>query len=338
MMDASLRFGIIGTGSIAGAIAPAIRETAGTRLTAVASRTREGAEAFAREHGAPRVFDSYRDLLAWEEVDAVYVATPTAVREEICVEAAQRGKHVLADKPFADLPSLRRIIAACRRAGVAFMDATHFTHHPRTHLLRSELVERIGRPHSIHTCFHFPNPDRTNIRYDPQKEPTGAIGDMAWYSMRAIVEYMPAADLLHTQTFVQRDEQTGAIVRGTGVLLFSNGMTSTWDAGYTCGAMVMDLSILGERGKIQMDDFILDWSQGFFAGKPGTPVEFVQRNGVMTPDQFAHVHAPSPRPQNRLMIANFAALAHNPSGQALEASIARSERTQALVDAICPQS
>lgn len=36
--------------------------------------------------------------------------------------------------------------------------------------------------------FYFPFSDRENIRFDPTDEPMGAVGDMAWYSMRAVVE------------------------------------------------------------------------------------------------------------------------------------------------------
>ena len=50
------------------------------------------------------------------------------------------------------------------------------------------LAELIGFPRSLHTMFYFPFSDRENIRFDPTDEPMGAVGDMAWYSMRAVVE------------------------------------------------------------------------------------------------------------------------------------------------------
>jgi predicted dehydrogenase len=58
--------------------------------------------------------------------------------------AAASGKHVLGEKPFANLPSLRRITAACRKKGVGFMDGTHFVHHPRTAHIKNTLREKIG--------------------------------------------------------------------------------------------------------------------------------------------------------------------------------------------------
>ncbi|HEU5138015.1 MAG TPA: Gfo/Idh/MocA family oxidoreductase [Steroidobacteraceae bacterium] len=72
-------------------------------------------------HGIPGAFGSWSEMLASNTVDAVYVATPTSVREEVCLLAAANGKHVLGEKPFANLPSLRRITSACRKNGVGFM-------------------------------------------------------------------------------------------------------------------------------------------------------------------------------------------------------------------------
>ena len=143
-MSSPLRIGVVGCGFIADVIAHAIAEADGAVLVAAASRRRETAEAFAGKHGAGRVFDRWEDLVASPDVDAVYVATPTVLREVVSVAAARKRKHVLADKPFQSLQSVHAITAACGLAGVAFLDATHFTHHPRTAQLKRERAERIG--------------------------------------------------------------------------------------------------------------------------------------------------------------------------------------------------
>jgi len=101
-----LRLGIVGSGLIAGVTARAIAAAEGCELAAVSARRREVAAAFAAEHGIAAAFDDWRALVASPAIDAVYVATPTAPREAICLLAAQHGKHVLAEKPFASLASL----------------------------------------------------------------------------------------------------------------------------------------------------------------------------------------------------------------------------------------
>ncbi|MBL8968336.1 MAG: Gfo/Idh/MocA family oxidoreductase [Spirochaetaceae bacterium] len=333
-MDRGLRFGIVGAGYIAEVVAKALDAAEGATLAGVASRRRPGAEELAARHAGARVFDSWEALLASDGVDAVYVATPTAAREEICVAAARKGKHVLAEKPFADLPSYRRIADACRGARVAFMDATHFVHHPRTALLKRELGGRIGRIRAIDTRFFFPSADRSNIRYDPAKEPTGAIGDMAWYSMRSVAEFAPPdARLVGASGFARRDPVTGAVVRGAGTLRLSDGSISAWNVGYDVGSCVMDLCLLGERGAVTLDDFVLDWASGFKPASPGFEVGFAQRVGPVGPAGFERVRTHASRPQIVAMVEDFAALARDPSGPAAEECRLAGERTQALLDA-----
>jgi len=334
-MSAPLRLGIVGTGFIADVIATALRETDAVRLAAVASRRVETASAFAARHGCVPVLGTWEELLADNGIDAVYVSTPTVAREAICVAAAKRGRHVLGDKPFRSLASLRAITTACTENGVAFLDATHFTHHPRTHQVRRELPERTGRLEAIRTSFFFPSADRGNIRLQPDKEPTGAIGDMAWYSMRAVAEYAPGNPaVVRSHGVARRDPVTGAFIRGAGVLQFADGLTATWDAGYTVGACLMDLDLMGEKGVIQVDDFVLDWSGGFLVPDHSRPVGFTQRAGLASPSGFVRVETPSPTRQAVRMLENFAELSRVPKGEGVKASIRLSERTQDLVDTI----
>lgn len=329
----TINLGIVGSGYIAGVIAEALREVPNVHLAAVASRNRANADAFASRYNVGRVFASWQELIASDEVDAVYVATPTDVREEIAVAAAQHGKHILGDKPFASLASLRAIIAACRANDVAFMDATHFTHHPRTAQIRSEMPSRVGTPSVIRSAFFFPNSDRDNIRFNPQKEPTGAFGDMAWYTMRAVVEFTPDdAELVDCSGYMARDSVTGAVVRASGVLRLTNGTISTWDVGFTVGNLVMDLDILGEKGVISLDDYVLDWESVPPLPPSGYPITYTVRSGIVAPSKFATVATPAVPPQASRMMANFAAICAAPGSLAAEASIRRAERTQALLD------
>ncbi len=336
-MNSKIRFGIVGAGHIADVVANALRESKAT-LVAVASRRIESADAFADKHGGLEVFESWKDLVVWPGLDAVYVATPTSAREDICLAAAQSKKHVLAEKPFADLTSLEKITGTCRANGVAFMDATHFVHHPRTRQLKQEIEERIGKVQAIYTSFFFPSTDRSNIRLNPEKEPTGAIGDMAWYSMRAVIEFVTAdASVVSTSGYFQRDGFTDAIIRGAGVLLMSDGCTSTWDVGYNTGAFVMDLNLYGHQGMISLDDFVLDWADGFAINIPGYPVGFTQRAGIVNPTKFNRVTTPSHLPQVVHMINNFVELTADPASQKAEASARISEHTQGLLDAVWEQ-
>ncbi len=337
-MPRALRYGIVGAGFIGGIIARAIADAPSAELVAVASRRQERAAVLAAQYPRARVFDSWQDLVAWDGLDAVYVATPTAVREVISVAAAQHGKHVLADKPFASLESLQAITAACNASGVAFMDATHFVHHPRTRQIKHERAARIGTLRAINSTFHFPSPDRGNIRYDPHQEPMGAFGDMVWYSLRAVTEFMtPGARLLNAYGIAEHDPVTGAVVRSAGILILSDGCSATWEGGYNVGACHMDLQLLGDHGTISLDDFVLDWAGGFFPPMPGYPVGFIQRSGGATPAEARRILTPGEPRQAVQMVEAFTHLAANPAGTDAVASIQISETTQDMLDRIWAQ-
>ncbi len=334
-MSEPLRIGIVGAGFIAGVIAAAIRDTPRARTAAVASRTRASAERLAADHGIPRVFDHWEDLVASGACDAVYVATPTVAREEICLAAARAGLHVLGDKPFASAESVRRIGEACLAAGVAFLDATHFVHHPRHRLLKETFLDRIGAARAIHTSFFFPNDDPANIRFRPEYEPTGAVGDMAWYSMRAVVEFTPdSARFERGLGFLVRHPQTRGVIRTSGVLRLDDGTHSVWEAGYDTGSCVQDLAVQGETGMLQQHDFVLDWAGGFGFPDPNHRVHFVQRNGPATPKDWKTTETPAEPRQAVRLVESFAALAAAPTRAAVETSIRATHRTQELVDAI----
>jgi len=85
---------------------------------------------------------------------------------------------------------------------------------------------------------------------------------------------------------------------------------------------------------ITLDDFVLDWAQGFAVADPSLVPAFTQRSGVTNPRGFARVEVPSAVRQSVLLVRAFARLARSPWGDAHEASVADSERTQGLVDGI----
>ncbi|MBT4147005.1 MAG: Gfo/Idh/MocA family oxidoreductase, partial [Gammaproteobacteria bacterium] len=255
-----LRIGIIGSGFIAGVVADAAKNTPLMSVSAVCSRLESSASAFAAQYDIEHVVESWQQLISSDEIDAVYVATPTNVREEISVAAASAGKHIFAEKPFASEASLANIINAARDNKVAFMDATHFSHNPRTDEIKRTMIEEIGPPKLLRTTFYYPFDDRNNIRFDPAKEPLAAVGDLAWYNMRAIVEFLGTdTEIEHITTYAEKDQQTGIIIRGSGAINFKDGKMSSFDFGFNGGVILMDLDIIGDKGMFRLDDFVLDW-------------------------------------------------------------------------------
>jgi predicted dehydrogenase len=294
---------------IAGVVANAIAAATNAKLTAVSSRRIENARRFTAEREGVAAVQGIDGLLSRSDVDAVYIATPTVAKEDIALAAIAAGRHVLVDKPFADHSSGLRMTQAAAKAGVVFMDATHFVHHPRTAAIRNASAEKIGSPRSLHTTFYFPFADRDNIRFDPQQEPMTALGDMAWYSMRAVVEYLrPSGRITKAVTAAELDPSTPAVVRASGLIAFDGGQVSTFDVGYTASTIIMDLQLLGTSGVIGMDDFVLDWANSFAFKNPEIKAGYVHRTGMATRKDATFVATPSDTPQDVAMIEDFALL------------------------------
>ncbi len=331
-------FGIVGTGMIATAIADAIEASAKARLAAVSSRTLARAEAFVAGRPGTRAVAGLAGLLTGDDVAAVYVATPTTAKEDCALAAIAAGKHVLVDKPFMDAPSVERMARAAATRGLVFMDATHFVHHPRRAAVRAALAERVGTPRVLHSVFYTGLKDRSNIRFDPAREPTGALGDLGWYCMRAIVEYLqPQGAVLAAEAACRRDPETGAVAQVAGMIGFESGDGASFGAGFQSGTMVDELSLIGPEGVLQMNDFVMNWTNSFGRQARDVPTGYTLRSGAMTPKDIAFVETPSETPQQVLMIETFADLAQSGGRRARADYAAAAAATQRYLDLVWTQ-
>ena len=111
-----LRFGLIGAGNIARTHAAALAASDRARLSAVAGG--DAASELAEAAGA-RLHEDPFELIKDPDVDAILVCTPSGVRRDYTVAAAEAGKHVLVEKPIeVNAERAREMIEACDRHGV----------------------------------------------------------------------------------------------------------------------------------------------------------------------------------------------------------------------------
>ncbi|MCH5253456.1 MAG: Gfo/Idh/MocA family oxidoreductase [Lachnospiraceae bacterium] len=95
-----MKIGILGAGHIAGTLAYTMQNLNEAECYAVASRSLEKAKEFASRYGFEKAYGSYEKMLADENVELVYIATPHSHHYrhmKLCIEA---GKHILCEKAF----------------------------------------------------------------------------------------------------------------------------------------------------------------------------------------------------------------------------------------------
>jgi D-xylose 1-dehydrogenase (NADP+, D-xylono-1,5-lactone-forming) len=136
----TVRWGMLSTAGIGRVVASAIRGSSEAEFVAVAGRDAGKAAAYAAELGVPRSFGSYDELLASDDVDAVYVPLPIALHTEWTIKALQAGKHVLCEKPFATTAAdAAACFDAAADAGRVCIEGLMWRHHPQT-LLAQKLI------------------------------------------------------------------------------------------------------------------------------------------------------------------------------------------------------
>src|SRR5919106_4388558 len=101
MANKVLNWGLLSTARINNALIPPLRASKRNHLLAVASRTQESADRYAREWKIPRAHGSYEDLLADPEIDVIYNSLPNHLHAEWTINAIEAGKHVVWGKPLA---------------------------------------------------------------------------------------------------------------------------------------------------------------------------------------------------------------------------------------------
>jgi predicted dehydrogenase len=182
-MDDQLRWGIIGTGSIAATFAADLQLTDSGRVVAVGSRHRDSADRFAGRFDIPHAHATYRGLVEDPDVDVVYVATPHPMHHEHGLLALERGKPVLMEKAFTmDAAEARSLVATARAAGLFLMEAmwTRFLPH-MVEIRRLLSAGELGEVVSVSADFGrwFP-PDRSSRLFAPELG-GGALLDLGVY-------------------------------------------------------------------------------------------------------------------------------------------------------------
>src|SRR5690606_28886149 len=142
MSSRKVRWGVLGSASIADySFVPAVKESGGGELTAIGSRSKERAQAFAGKHGFSKAYGSYDEVLADPDVEAVYIPLPNTLHLEWIIRAAEAGKHVFCEKPLTmTADEARQAVAACERRGVLLAEAFVWRYHRQTQKLQ-EIVD-----------------------------------------------------------------------------------------------------------------------------------------------------------------------------------------------------
>ncbi len=222
---AGLRWGILATGGIARAFTADLR-FAGRDVRAVGSRSRAGAERFAAEFEIPRAHGDYDALLADDDVDIVYIATPHPFHADNAVAALESGKHVLVEKPFTLTGAeAERVRAAAEATGLLAMEAMWTRYLP--HMMRvRELVRggALGEVRTVEASHLQALPTDPTHRLNALELGGGALLDLGVYPLSFAWDMLGAPRELVARG---RLGETGADTEVTTLGVHADGALST---------------------------------------------------------------------------------------------------------------
>jgi predicted dehydrogenase len=171
MPSPKIRIGLVGAGAIMRlSHAPTLAASDGAMLVAAFDADLARAEAITAAFGG-KAFDNLEAMLDLPELDAVIVATPNRFHEVGAIAAAERGKHVLCEKPLAiDAAGSRRIVEACEKAGVVLQVGFNQRFWAQNEIAKA-LVDAgfIGKVHQMRSVLSEKStayPAATRYRYD----------------------------------------------------------------------------------------------------------------------------------------------------------------------------
>lgn len=252
MTEPVLRWGILGTGNIAGKFARAITELEGRALlAAVGSRDRARAQAFATTHGIARAHGGYQEVLDDATVDAVYISLPNHLHATWAIRAAHARKHILCEKPATmTAAELRTVLAAVREAQVFFMEAYAYRCHPRYRTLRRLLAEgAIGELRMMHATFAFDGSTLDRPRLYAPELGGGGLMDVGVYPL-SFIRWLAGAEPVAAQALGIKGP-SGVDEWAGGVLRFPNHVIATFATAVRC-AQPSSAWLYGATGAIEV--------------------------------------------------------------------------------------
>lgn len=181
----NVRWGILSTARINRRVIPMIHISRRGKLTAVASRDLDKGKAYAAQWNIPLTFGSYEEMLASDEIDAVYISLPNHLHCEWSIRAMQAGKHVLCEKPLAiSVEDAVKMIRTSRETGTKLAEAFMYRHHPQTKLIGEWIHQgKLGEITLVQGMFSFIMQNRdTNVRMVADYG-GGALWDIGIYPM-----------------------------------------------------------------------------------------------------------------------------------------------------------
>ena len=223
-----LRFGIMGAGGIAGKFAHAVRlvkaeDGFDVTVEAVSSKSVQRAQAFAAKHSIPDAYGDYAEMLARDDIDAVYIATTHNFHAENLRQAIEAGKHILCEKPMVlTEEDAREIFALAQEKGVFLMEAMWSNFLPAIVKAKEWISSgRIGQVVTGYGSIGFHGGNNPESRILNPALAGGALYDIGVYPIE-ILTHLIGSPVQEAAASLRRHPVTGVDITADLLLRYEN--------------------------------------------------------------------------------------------------------------------
>lgn len=245
-----INIGILGAGAIAGTMAETIvgMIAGGNKdvcLYAVASRTKEKADAFAKQYGISKAFGSYEEMLADKDLNLVYIATPHSHHYEQIKLCLNYDKHVLCEKAFTvNAKQAREVCDIAKQKKLLLTEAIWTRYQPMRSMIDKKIESGIIGDVTMLTA----NLSYAMLHKERITKPElagGALLDIGVYTLNFAAMIFGYPDEVHS---VCQKNDLGVDLQSSYTLSYNNGK----------------MAVLCSSAKVQSDRYgIIHGSKGF---------------------------------------------------------------------------
>lgn len=244
-----VKIGVIGCANIAQrSVIPAIKSFEGFELVAVASRSIEKAEKFAKQFDCEPI-EGYQNLLNKKEIEAIYLPLPTGLHDEWIEKCIEAKKNVLAEKSFSEtFLSCKNLLKKASAKKLVLMENFMFCYHSQHQFIKNLIDSgEIGEIRLFRSSFGFPPFAKWNFRYDKSLG-GGSLLDAGAYTVKASQIFL-GFEIQAKSSCLYYDLNYGIDLYGAAFLVSKQGIAAelAWgfDNFYQC-----NYEIWGSKGKI----------------------------------------------------------------------------------------
>jgi predicted dehydrogenase len=252
-----VRYAVVGLGHFSQVAAlPGLKNAPNSTIAALVSGNDEKLDVLSKRYGVRACYryDDFERALTDEDIQAVYIATPNCNHSEFTERAAQKGVHVLCEKPMAlTSDECRSMIRKCETNGVKLMIAYRLHFEPATlNALKDVKKGKIGEPKIFNSTFCSPV-EKGNIRVRKEMG-GGSLYDIGIYCINAARTLFQAepTDVMSISINSDRNRFDGVDEASGAILRFPNERLATFVCSFGASS-TSAYEIVGTKGRILMD-------------------------------------------------------------------------------------